>query len=58
MNTVIVYANPDQNSFNAAILKYVKMALKDSAQKYTVIDLLPINLIPSCGTAERKGGLT
>ncbi|KXZ23539.1 NADPH dehydrogenase [Bacillus nakamurai] len=39
MNTVIVYANPDQNSFNAAILKYVKMALKDSAQKYTVIDL-------------------
>ncbi|QRV10312.1 NAD(P)H-dependent oxidoreductase [Bacillus velezensis] len=39
MKTVIVYANPDENSFNAALVKYVAMALKDSGQSYTVIDL-------------------
>ncbi|MEC2285992.1 NAD(P)H-dependent oxidoreductase [Bacillus velezensis] len=39
MKTVIVYANPDENSFNAALVKYVAMALKDSCQSYTVIDL-------------------
>ncbi|MCC9265769.1 NAD(P)H-dependent oxidoreductase [Bacillus velezensis] len=39
MKTVIVYANPDENSFNAALVKYVSMALKDSGQSYTVIDL-------------------
>ncbi|MCW8784868.1 MULTISPECIES: NAD(P)H-dependent oxidoreductase [Bacillus] len=39
MKTVIVYANPDENSFNAALVKYVVMALKDSGQSYTVIDL-------------------
>ena len=38
MKTVIVYANPDENSFNAALVKYVVMALKDS-KSYTVIDL-------------------
>lgn len=39
MKTVIVYANPDENSFNAALVKYVVMALKDSGKSYTVIDL-------------------
>ena len=39
MKTVIVYANPDENSFNAALVKYVVMALKDSGRSYTVIDL-------------------
>lgn len=39
MKTVIVYAKLDENSFNAALVKYVAMALKDSGQSYTVIDL-------------------
>ncbi|ASF28094.1 MULTISPECIES: NAD(P)H-dependent oxidoreductase [Bacillus amyloliquefaciens group] len=54
MKTVIVYANPDENSFNAAIVKYVAMALKDSGRSYTVIDLYADQFDPVLKVGDEK----
>lgn len=56
MKTVIVYANPDENSFNAAIVKYVAMALKDSGRSYTVIDLYADQFDPVLKVGDEKSG--
>lgn len=54
MKTVIVYADPDENSFNAAIVKYVAMALKDSGKSYTVIDLYADQFDPVLKAGDEK----
>lgn len=38
MNILVIYAHPNPNSFNAAILEQVKRGLKEREISYTVID--------------------
>ncbi|KAA6447805.1 NAD(P)H-dependent oxidoreductase [Bacillus swezeyi] len=39
MQTAVIYAHPNPNSFNGAILNQVVKALEDGKKSYTVIDL-------------------
>lgn len=57
MKTVlIVYAHPDQLSFNAAILKTVIKAVTASGNKYMLLDLYRENYNPVLSMAELQGG--
>ncbi|MDY0282524.1 MAG: NAD(P)H-dependent oxidoreductase [Salinivirgaceae bacterium] len=46
MNVLIVYAHPNPQSFNAAILKEVERGLQEAGHTYTVIDLYKDNFDP------------
>ncbi|WAH39346.1 NAD(P)H-dependent oxidoreductase [Alicyclobacillus dauci] len=46
MNVLIIYAHPNPNSFNAAVLAQVERALRESRHDFTVIDLYKDNFNP------------
>jgi NAD(P)H dehydrogenase (quinone) len=52
---LIIYAHPDEKSFNAAILNKAIAAIKASGNKYSVIDLYKENYNPVLTVAEMKG---
>jgi NAD(P)H dehydrogenase (quinone) len=54
-NTVIIYAHPDENSFNAAILKQTVLQLELQGSMFTVIDLYKENYNPVLSITELKG---
>jgi len=52
---VIIYAHPDEKSFNHAILEQVKRTLDSKKVAYTVIDLYKIKYDPVLTLEEMKG---
>lgn len=52
---VIIYAHPDEKSFNHAILEKVKATLESKNASYKVIDLYAINYNPVLSLEELKG---
>lgn len=52
---LIIYAHPDSNSFNHAVLAQVKNALEKKNLFYKVIDLYGINYNPVLSLEELKG---
>jgi NAD(P)H dehydrogenase (quinone) len=54
-NVLVIYAHPDEQSFNAAILKEVAAGIKASGNNYHVIDLHKENYNPVMTLAEMKG---
>lgn len=52
---LIIYAHPDKNSFNHAVLETVKAALEKQKKDYRVIDLYGINYNPVLSYDELKG---
>jgi NAD(P)H dehydrogenase (quinone) len=54
-NILVIYAHPDEQSFNAAILKKVVAGIKASGNNYHVIDLYKENYNPVLTLAEMKG---
>lgn len=55
---LIIYAHPDPNSFNHAILETVKSALHKMNQHFQVIDLYAENFNPVMNATEAKGSLS
>lgn len=60
MKVLIIYAHPDQNSFNHAVLEKVKTGLEVGKHTYTVIDLYKRNFDPVLvyNDEKKKGDLT
>ncbi|MEK5096965.1 NAD(P)H-dependent oxidoreductase [Bacillus sp. FSL W8-0848] len=54
MEVAVIYAHPNPNSFNGAILKEVKKALEDGNHSYTVIDLYKERFDPVLVFNEKK----
>lgn len=54
-SAVIIYAHPDEQSFNAAILNTVAGQLNKAGQQYTVIDLYREGYNPVLSKEEIKG---
>jgi NAD(P)H dehydrogenase (quinone) len=54
-NVLIIYAHPDEGSFNAAILNKAVDQLKRAGCAYSVIDLYKENYNPVLSKAEMKG---
>lgn len=54
MQVAVIYAHPDPNSFNGAILKRVVQALEDGKHSYTVIDLYKEQFNPVLVFNEKK----
>jgi NAD(P)H dehydrogenase (quinone) len=54
-NVLIIYAHPDEESFNAAILNTAVDQLKRTGCVYSVIDLYKQNYNPVLSKAEIKG---
>lgn len=52
---LIIYAHPDEKSFNHAVLEQVKSALEKKNLTYKVIDLYRINYNPVLSLEELKG---
>ena len=52
---LIIYAHPDENSFNHSLLKQVKDTLENKKTSYKVIDLYRINYNPVLSLEELKG---
>jgi NAD(P)H dehydrogenase (quinone) len=52
---LVIYAHPDEKSFNSAILKKVIAGIKKSGNNYHVIDLYKENYNPVMSLAEMKG---
>lgn len=58
MQTAVIYAHPNPNSFNGAILNQVIKALEDGKHSYDVIDLYRDRfVIPFYYLMKRKGVL-
>lgn len=55
---LIIYAHPDTNSFNHAMLEQVKTTLKNQNKTFEVIDLYAINYNPVLTREESKGKAT
>ncbi|USG63335.1 NAD(P)H-dependent oxidoreductase [Brevibacillus ruminantium] len=54
MHVLIIYANPNPNSLNAAMLAQVKRGLEDSNHSYTLIDLYEEHFDPVLQINENK----
>lgn len=54
-NILIIYAHPDETSFNAAILETVSRQLAASGHTYTVLDLYKEDYNPVLNREELKG---
>jgi NAD(P)H dehydrogenase (quinone) len=54
-NALIIYAHPDETSFNAAILAQTILQLQTDGHAYTVIDLYKENYNPVLSKTEMKG---
>ncbi len=54
MEVAVIYAHPNPNSFNGAILNEVKKALEDGNHSYTVIDLYKERFDPVLVFNEKK----
>ena len=52
---VIIYAHPDNNSFNHAMLETVKSTLDKAGEKYEMIDLYSEGYDPVISTEEVRG---
>lgn len=52
---LIIYAHPDKNSFNHAMLESAKTALEKDGKPYEVIDLYELNYNPVLSINELKG---
>ncbi|CAM3889824.1 NAD(P)H-dependent oxidoreductase [Alicyclobacillus pomorum] len=46
MNVLVVYAHPNPQSFNAAILRQVERGLQEAGHTFTVVDLYKDNFNP------------
>jgi NAD(P)H dehydrogenase (quinone) len=57
-NILIIYAHPDENSFNAAILNQAITQLQAAGRPYHVIDLYKENYNPVLTKPEMKGELS
>lgn len=55
---LIIYAHPDANSFNHAILETVTSTLNEKEQPFQVIDLYSDNFNPVMNISEIKGALS
>lgn len=54
-SVLIIYAHPDENSFNAAIRNTVVLKLEKDGTDYTIIDLYKESYNPVLSTEEMKG---
>lgn len=54
-NILIIYAHPDESSFNAAILQQIKDLLNAGGHAFNVVDLYKENYNPVLTKAEMKG---
>lgn len=54
-NVLIIYAHPDEQSFNAAILQRVAETIKALGNEYTILDLYKEQYNPVLTAAEIKG---
>ncbi|MEW6467929.1 MAG: NAD(P)H-dependent oxidoreductase [Bacteroidota bacterium] len=52
---LIIYAHPDENSFNHAVLETVKKTFEQNNKPYKVIDLYELNYNPVLSLEELKG---
>lgn len=57
MQTAVIYAHPNPNSFNGAILNQVIKALEDGKHSYDVIDLYKDRFDPVLYLMKRRGAL-
>ena len=57
-NVLIIYAHPDEKSFNAAVLNQVVTTLKAGGNKCSVIDLYKEEYNPVLTAAEMKGWIS
>ncbi len=55
---LIIYAHPDEKSFNHAVLETVKNTFEKNKKEYHVIDLYELNYNPVLSAAENKGELS
>ena len=55
---LIIYAHPDKQSFNHAVLETVKNTFEKNNKKYQVIDLYELNYNPVLSASENKGELS
>ncbi|MBL0359326.1 MAG: NAD(P)H-dependent oxidoreductase [Chitinophagaceae bacterium] len=57
-NILIIYAHPDENSFNAAVLQQTIIQFETEGIPYNIIDLYKENYNPVLSKAEMKGELS